>query len=929
MGTSTLSSSTATGITLSASGAYLSPFTVTSGGKIATGDIYGIYSTLSGASLQNNGNISSTNAGGSGVGFKDIGSITNTGAIYGPGAGVALYSSGVVSNATANAGINGGFAGVIGVTAPITVDNAGTISGGAFGIYLRYGGTVQNNGTIAVTAGNYAIAFGGTAGGNRLIVDSNAVFTGIVRNQTAYETTIELAAGAGTLAGVGVSFAGFTNLEFDTGAQWDVTGTALGLGDITITGFTHGDTLDITDFSATSASYIAGTGLVMLDANGKAEVINFTGDFTNNPLLIHSDGNGGTDITEPLFSLSNTYLNTGIVLSNNGSTPYGTPFTVFYQAGIRVGNETAIYSNVTSAYLYNQGSIVSQFGNNAGVEFNHGGTIVQGAANPLISGYYRGVEINNGAGTVENFGTIAGGGKGGIGVDLTGGGAVSNNSAHARITGAYYGIAVSGAAGSIENFGTIIGKADAGIVLHNAGSVLNDGFISSGGRGIYIKGNGTVQNYGTLLASNGDALTIRGGANVLNGASAAITGGVNGDGIFISTSANNTVGIVTNYGTITGVHRGVYIGGPATLTNGGTITGGDDAVFFQGNGTTNRLIIDPGAVFNGAVVASTLSSNTIELASGTGGATGTLAGIGSQFTGFTTLAFDNGSAWNLAGIEAGFNGDTISGFSTHDTLDITDLTISSTLPSTLSADASHVLSIAGSNGDTLNLTFTSLPAGADFILRADGHGGTKLTEDIPCFRAGTHILTTNGERLVQDIAVGDHLITQHEHGPQSRQVVWTGQKRVDISRHARPHKIAPVRIRAGAFACNIPKRDLYLSPDHALYIGGVLIQAAALLNGVTVIQDLTARYVSYHHIELAQHEILLAEGLPVESFLDTGIRSQFNTDSVTALQPDFHPKSSDDFCAPLILQGPEITAARQDLLARAREIIAATAMQAA
>src|SRR5262249_10831360 len=103
-----------------------------------------------------------------------------------------------------------------------------------------------------------------------------------------------------------------------------------------------------------------------------------------------------------------------------------------------------------------------------------------------------------------------------------------------------------------------------------------------------------------------------------------------------------------------GVGVGLYAGG--TVTNAGTITGsGGIAVNFAGT-DSNRLVVDPGAVFNGAVSANMYASNTLELASG---GTGTLSGLGTKFTNFETVTVDNGASWKLSGSNALSAGQTL------------------------------------------------------------------------------------------------------------------------------------------------------------------------------------------------------------------------------------------------------------------------------
>jgi hypothetical protein len=83
-----------------------------------------------------------------------------------------------------------------------------------------------------------------------------------------------------------------------------------------------------------------------------------------------------------------------------------------------------------------------------------------------------------------------------------------------------------------------------------------------------------------------------------------------------------------------------------------------------------------------------------------------------------------------------------------------------------------------------------------------------------------------------------------------------------------------VRVRAGAFAAGAPQRDLWLSPDHAVFVDDVLIPIRYLINGRTIAQE-RVDAVTYYHVELSDHEVILAEGLPCESYLDTGNRAAF------------------------------------------------------
>lgn len=154
---------------------------------------------------------------------------------------------------------------------------------------------------------------------------------------------------------------------------------------------------------------------------------------------------------------------------------------------------------------------------------------------------------------------------------------------------------------------------------------------------------------------------------------------------------------------------------------------------------------------------------------------------------------------------------------------------------------------------------------------------------IACFAAGTRIATASGYRRVESLAAGEMIRTPAgEHLP----IVWVGQRLVDCQRHPDPASVQPVRIAAHAFGPGEPARDLILSPDHALYRSGVLIPVKHLINGISIRQESWPR-VTYYHVELPHHDILLAEGLAAESYLDTGQRAAFTGGQVQQLHPCF------------------------------------------
>ena len=177
-------------------------------------------------------------------------------------------------------------------------------------------------------------------------------------------------------------------------------------------------------------------------------------------------------------------------------------------------------------------------------------------------------------------------------------------------------------------------------------------------------------------------------------------------------------------------------------------------------------------------------------------------------------------------------------------------------------------------------------------------------ESAPCFCAGTSILTPAGERMVETLMQGDIVLTIvcDELSPQP--VKWLGRRRIDLTAYPRPETVAPIRIRRGAFADNMPHTDLLVSPDHAVFVDGKLICVRQLINGATIRQEKGWTSVEYFHVELDAHSILLAEGLPAESYLNTSNRGFFaNSGEPLLLHPDLtdetdYPTREAGSCAP-------------------------------
>ncbi|MCB8877236.1 Hint domain-containing protein [Acidisoma silvae] len=188
---------------------------------------------------------------------------------------------------------------------------------------------------------------------------------------------------------------------------------------------------------------------------------------------------------------------------------------------------------------------------------------------------------------------------------------------------------------------------------------------------------------------------------------------------------------------------------------------------------------------------------------------------------------------------------------------------------------------------------------------------------VACFAGGTRLRTPQGDVAVESLTVGDLVLTLDG---EARPVTWIGSRRIDCGRHPMPEMVLPVRVRAGAFGGGLPSRDLVLSPDHAVYAEDRLIPVKYLINGDAVRQERVAS-VTYFHVALADHDILLAEGLPAESYLSGSDDAFFGEGPVIDLHPGWGAASRDIAFmgealtyAPITVSGPAVDRVRARLL---------------
>ena len=272
----------------------------------------------------------------------------------------------------------------------------------------------------------------------------------------------------------------------------------------------------------------------------------------------------------------------------------------------------------------------------------------------------------------------------------------------------------------------------------------------------------------------------------------------------------------------------------------------------------------------------------------------------------------------------------------------TNFTATVTSPTNSFANGTIVGNFLGNDATDLLLNVTSgLPGvGAAFlyvtntVAQQPGVGNTAIVSGVgnnivytppACFAEGTLIETARGLIAVESLVIADEVVIHTgDRGSArvgTRPITWIGHRRIACRRHPEPHTVWPVRIRAGAFGDNLPHRDLFLSPDHAVFVDGVLIPVKFLINGKTIAQE-PRDSIRYFHIELMEHDILLADGLPCESYIDTGNRAAFeNGTGPTILHPDLATQTWEEgACETLVMSGAKLVATRVRLLDQAKSL---------
>lgn len=725
-------------------------------------------------------------------------------------------------------------------------------------------GTPANWGNQAAPDNNHTAQFtlanGGTLTGTAAAAAASFTNAGnwVVNNGTLNLSGTLTDQSHVTVNGGSVTAAGAASISALTGAALGVASGGL----VVVQGATIGAGTGESGGVAVTGGTFAVTGLTTLGLNtgaqGALTVSGGTARATGTGALVV--GNAG------MGALS--VLNGGMVSTNTGAVDV---------VGAVIGSTAGASGssvNVTGAGSNWQigGSLVVGSGGFGQLTLSQGATVTAGGLDEAAASGGNGAISVVGASTLLNLtGNLTVGNQSSGGLNILGGGTVvAVNGDIGLGLGGTGNIDLEGDGSHLVISGTTVG----GVF---SGGNLNIGVVGSGvltlGKGatlsvfneLKVGPHGHIINLGG--ASDPQTLTAQAGGTIDFAPADFANVVILNDGLFIENHATGTVAtpLVTHGTTGNGTGKILINAGASLVLNANTVDAGQTIAFAANSGT---LVIGQRIVAGNPGTAPTIPLGSVNV-----------------------LPNFHAAIQNYkAGDQILFNN--LSNYGT-DTA------------------AGNVLTVF----DTANVPIGTLSF-VDAAGAADPTAAQAASAQVSCYAAGTRIATAKGPASVECVRPGDVVCTVL--GGDTAKVIWVGHREVDCRHHVDPAKVWPVCVSAHAFGRGMPAADLMLSPDHSVYVDKVLIPIRLLVNGRTVRQVPVDR-ITYYHVELDRHDVMLANGMPAESYLDAGGRGQFsNGGDVIALHPDFSARLWEmNGCAPLVQTGPVLERVRKRLAAEA------------
>ena len=824
------------------------------------------------------------------------------------------------------------------------VANTGTIEADATGTVTLRGAVANAGGLLSAKAGGVVVLDGGqvTAGqvsseaGGTITVATTGLLDGTA-HALALAGTLAVSSGATLSLRGAVANTGTIEIDANTAASSTQPATLRLQGAVSLTG---GGKVVLEDLYYASSSTLA-----VLDGEASASLDNVDNTITGYGLLgsglatLTNEAGGVIQASQRTLTLDagvGRVVNAGLIEAANGTLELrGT-----------VSNTGGLIAARTSGAVRLDGVSVS-----GGTVSAEAGASLDVTSTALLDGSAGAVTvagtlaIDSGAtlamrGTVANTGTIAiDGNTADLGqaatlhlqgaVSLKGGGTVLLQDLYYAVSSSL--AVIDGEPGvSLDNLdNTITGYGLVSVSLTNeahgtieghggtlsvtAGTVTNNGTVSAAS-GTVSFAAGTAGNLaggtltgGTWMASGGtigfaNALVTDAARIVLDGAGSSMdAGGTSIEATLTGIAAGGSLELLGGRGwasTLGLANAGTLRLGGGTFAAGLTNTGA-----IVGSGTLAGPVTNTGTITaDGVLVLDAATGGAMEIGRGS-----ELDLAGGQSTG--SVAFADAGTLRFTDAAAS-PGVLLENFRQGDTIDLAGLGFTDGQMTDSYSEATGLLTI-GNGTATATLSFGAGNTVVDdpFHLASDGAGGTMLTNDTPaCYCPGTLILTSTGERPIETLAVGDLVVTA---SGACKPIRWIGRRSYGPRFVAANPALRPVRFTAGALGGGLPRRDLLVSQKHAMFLNGFLVPAEQLVDGQLVRYASVSR-VDYLHLELDEHDVVLAEGSPSETFVDDGSRGIFHN-AADYRGPRPASAGSAQYCAPRLEGGYELDGIRRAL----------------
>jgi autotransporter-associated beta strand protein len=771
---------------------------------------------------------------------------------------------------------------------------------------------VENQKTLTLNSGQTLTLGDGTNAAGVILSGSSSNVSGISGGTLAFggsEAIIYTRSTSGTGSTISSNITGSGGLTLAGAGGLTISTVASLSGLITIDSGKL--TLTVANVFSTDTS-----GLTLSDSkNPQASTLNFTASqsfaalnsvgnnsaitFSSSATLTIGDSNNESSILSSAITESGSATNGALTIGGSGLTDLTgmksgkltlvSGSTVVVNDGAQLRIVANVFKNANEIDLNGTGQL--QFAQNGGGQFANN---IKGTGTVHLIG---GTLQLTGTGNTYSGGTIV---ETGSTLDLT---TANVSTGNADITdagglivfdqstnGTYSGVISDG-----KEMGT--GPMLAGSLDKDDSSGANSGNVTLTSQQTYT--GGTYVEAGTLTLGATNTIADSSGVTlgrVGGGATATLALGADNQLNALTDDVGNTTSVQLNGHTL-------------TLTPASGTDSDFGGVIGDGTGAGSVVIDGAGTVtFTGH---NTYSGGTTIA----GGSTLELGVAGAAGTGAITFS---GAGDTIRLDVATMPSNTLRGFAAGDTIDLTAVGFSNA--GRVDLIDGNLLEIS-ENGSTYDLQLDPSQsfAGDFFHLANDGNGGTFVTEDnAPCYCRGTLIRTAAGDRPVESLRIGDRVMTA---AGVALPIKWIGRRSYRDWLAVGNLDVQPVLFKAGALADGMPARDLYVSPEHAMFLDGVLVPARHLVNGVSILKMEGVEEIDYFHLEFDRHVVIFAEDAPAESFVDDQSRMLFhNAEEYRLIYPNECRPAYAEFCASRVEDGPALLALHRALAARAARL---------